>query len=199
MNKTRVALLGTFADLHTHAIQYDLDELTRVVSETQPDLLGVEIERDEFERGDLGRAPIEVREALVPLARRSDAVIVPIGAASPDELRAPQAGLRAPLTRALDAALQALLKLANDARRVNSTWVGHSCGLICHLEEHTCGPRGRQAWKNTNERMLANIIAMVERDPGTRILAAVQCRRKHWLEPKMRAMPEIELVNYWEL
>ena len=199
MSITRIALLGTLADLHRQPIRYDLAELARIVADAHPDLLGVEVERDAFERGDLVRAPIEVREALVPLARRSDAVIVPIGAASPDELRALHAGIRAGLTRALDATLQSVQKTANDARRVNSAVVSHTCGLICHLEEHACGERGRHAWRTTNQRMLANILEMIQRDPGTRILVAVQCRRKHWLEPKLRKLPEIELVNYWEL
>ena len=192
-------MLSTLSDLHRQPIRYDLAELARIVADVQPDLLGVELEQDEFERGDLVRAPIEVREALVPLARRSDAVIVPIGAASPDELRAPHSGVRAALARVLDATLQFVQKTANDARRVNSAVVSHTCGLICHFEEYSCGERGRHAWKTTNQRMLANIIEMIQRDPGTRILVAVQCRRKHWLEPKLRKTPEIELVNYWEL
>ena len=85
------------------------------------------------------------------------------------------------------------------ARRVNSVPVSHTCGLICHLEEYTCGERGRRAWTKTNEKMLTNIAAIAERDPLTRILVAVQCRRKHWLEPKLRRRSDIELVNYWEL
>jgi len=199
MNKTRIALLGTLAELHKQPIHYDLVELARIVAETQPDLLGVEVERDDFERDDLSRAPLEVREALIPLARRSDTVIVPIGAGSPDELRAAGDGIGAVLIRMLDAALVVVQKTANDAHRVNSALVSHTCGLICHLEEHTCGERGRRAWAMTNEKMLTNIVAMAERDPRARILVAVQCRRKHWLEPKLRKMPDITLMNYWEL
>lgn len=199
--RTRIALLGTLSDLHTQPIRYDLAELARIVADVQPDLLGVEVERDEFERDDLTRAPIEVRDALVPLARRSDIVVVPIGAASGEELRAPHATLRvrAVLIRALDGALMWVQTLANGAREVNSAIVSHTCGLICHLEEHASGARGRRAWKTTNEKMLANIIAIARRDPCARILVAVQCRRKHWLEPKLRRAPEIALVNYWEL
>jgi hypothetical protein len=199
MIKTRIALLGTLANLHRQPIQYDLAEVAHIASDLLPDLLGVEVERAEFERDDLSRAPVEVREALVPLAQRSDIVLVPIGAPSPEELRAPPASIRAPLNRVLDATVAWLQKTANDARRVNSAFVSHTCGLICHLEEYTSGARGRQAWTTTNERMLGNIKAMVERDPGRRILVAVQCRRKHWLEPKLRQLPDVELVNYWEL
>ena len=199
MSRTRIALLGTLSELHKQPIHYDLVELARIVAETQPDLLGVEVERDEFERDELTRAPLEVREALIPIARRSDTVVVPIGAGSQDELRASGDGIGAVLIRMLDAALAVVQKTANDARRVNSTLVSHTCGLICHIEEHTCGERGRRAWTTTNEKMLANIVAMAGRDPRARILVAVQCRRKHWLEPKLRRVSDIAVVNYWEL
>ena len=199
MSTTRIALLGTLSHLHEQPIRYDLAELARIVTDVHPDLLGVEIERGEFERGELLGAPIEVREALVPLARRSDVVLVPIGAASPDELRAPHAGIRFALNRALDYALEGIQRTADNARRVNSALVSHTCGFICHLEEYSSGERGRQAWKTTNEGMLAKIIEMTQRDPGTRVLVAVQCRRKHWLTPKLRHLPGLELVNYWEL
>ncbi len=55
MNKTRIALLGTIADLHQRPIRYDLDALSHIVADARPDLLGVEIERDEFEREDFIR------------------------------------------------------------------------------------------------------------------------------------------------
>jgi hypothetical protein len=199
MNKTRIALLGTVADLHQQPIRYDLNALSRIVADVRPDLLGVEIERDEFERGDLSRAPVEVREALIPLARRSDAVVVPIGAGSHEELRARGDRMPAALIRGLDRILTEVQQAANDARRVNSPLMDHTCGLICHLEEHICGEHGRRMWEVTNEKMLSNIVAMAHRDPPTRILVAVQCRRKHWLEPKLRHLPEVELVDYWEL
>src|SRR5512146_1267030 len=123
MIKTRIALLGTLADLHRQPIQYDLGEVAHITTELLPDLLGVEVERAEFERDDLSRAPVEVREALVPLAKRSDIVVVPVGAPSLDELRAPPASIRATVNRALDAMLSWLQKTANDARRVNSALV----------------------------------------------------------------------------
>lgn len=199
MNKTRIALLGTLSDLHKQPIRYDLDELKRIVTELQPDLLGVEAERGEFERDDLSRAPVEIREALVPLARRSDMVVVPIGAGSNMELHASNGGLPAAVIRRLDAMIARVQKTANDARNVNSALISSTCGLICHVEEYVCGDQGRQAWEATNQKMLANILAMVQRDPAARVLVAVQCRRKHWLEPKLVRRSGIELVTFWEL
>ena len=199
MSTTRIALLGTLSQLHLQPIRYDLAALARIVAEIQPDLLGVEVDRDEFERADLEHSPIEVRETLVPLARKSDMVVVPVGAPSPEELRPPHPGVRAALIRVLDATLQQVQMTANNARSVNSASVSHACGLICHLEEYACGEGGRQAWKIANSRILGHIGEIARRDPGTRILVAVQCRRKHWLEPRLRKLPDVDLVNYWEL
>lgn len=199
MDKTRIALLATLSDLHRQPIKYDLAELGRIVASVQPDLLGIEVERDEFEREDLSRAPVEVRETLVPLAAHTDTVVVPIGAGSREELRASGEGIAAALVRGLDAALTGVQKTANDARTVNSALVTNTCGLICHVEEYVCGRQGRSAWEATNVKMLASILDMVRRDPQARILVAVQCRRKHRLEPKLKQVPEVDLVNYWEL
>lgn len=197
--KTRIALIGTVSELHRQPIRYDLDELARIVATVQPDLLGVEVERAEFERGDLSHAPVEVREALVPPARHSDTVVVPLGAPSREELQPTHAGLQAALVRLLDCAVTLVQRTANDARRVNSALVSHTCGMICSVQEVVCGEGGRAAWKATNERIAATIASIAERDPGTRVLVAVQCRRKHVLEPKLRKLPDVELVNYWEL
>lgn len=196
IKKTRIALLGTLADLHKQPICYDLGALKCLVSQTQPDMLGVEVERDEFEREDLANAPVEVGEALIPLAQKTDIVLVPIGAGSKDELRAPAYTVSAALIRALDGTLTAFQKTAGDARRVNSPFISETCGIICHLEQNTSRERGRHASESTNAKMLANIVSIAQRDPHTRILVAVQCRRKHWLEPRLRQVSEIELVNY---
>src|SRR5215470_9497002 len=78
--RTRVALLGTIGPLHAEVLRYDLNRLRRVVEDLEPDLLGVEVEPEAWQRGDPGSVPVEVREALVPAARRLDTVILPLGA-----------------------------------------------------------------------------------------------------------------------
>jgi hypothetical protein len=203
MNKTRIALLATLSDLHRQPIRYDLNELSCIVRQAQPDLLGVEIEREALEQSDLSGSPLEVREALIPLARRSDAVVVPLGAGSRDELGIPHEGAwlaaRGALIGWLDRILTGVQIRANDARRVNSVLVTHSCGLICHLQAYASGERGRQAWEATYAKMLENIRWMAQSHPSARILVAVQCRRKHWLEARLRHWPIVELVPYWKL
>ncbi|MBI4674527.1 MAG: hypothetical protein HY741_23015 [Chloroflexi bacterium] len=61
------------------------------------------------------------------------------------------------------------------------------------------GEAGQRDWPTTNEKILAQIVGAARRDANTRFLVAVQCRRKHALERRLKQVREIELVNYWEL
>ena len=118
--KTRLALLGTLGHLHTEPLRYDLACLRSLVETLEPDLLGVEVEPEAWERGDLSGAPVEVREGLVPAARRTDTVIVPLAGPSPGELAPPEGGglarLRAGLLRSADRLLTGLQRAADGPR-----------------------------------------------------------------------------------
>lgn len=202
--KTRLALLGTLGHLHTEPLHYDLACLRKLVEALEPDLLGVEMGPDAWERGNFSGAPVEVREGLVPAARRTDTVIVPLGSPSPGELAPPEGGglawLRTNLMRGTDRLLTGLQRIVDGPEGVNSSLFGHACGFICSLEETVASDIGRRAWEATNERILERLLWAVRRDPGRRVLVAVQCRRIHWLEPPLRRQTDLlELVNYWEL
>jgi hypothetical protein len=162
------------------------------------------VEPDAWERGDLSEAPLEVREGLVPAARRTDTVIVPLGGPSPGEL-APSEGtgltrLRASLVRSADRLLTTLQRATDGPEGVNSPLFGHVCEFICNVEAAAVGDAGRRAWEATNQRILERLLWAVRRDPGRRVLVAVQCRRVHWLDARLRPLQaELTLVPYAEL
>jgi hypothetical protein len=189
--------------LHTEPLRYDLACLRSLVETLEPDLLGVELDLDSWERGDLGGAPVEVREGLVPATRRVDTVVVPLGGASPLEFVPPEEGelaqLRASVVRASDNLLMGLQRAVDGPEGINSLFFRHMCGFICYLEAATASDAGRRAWEESNERILERLLWVIDRDPGRRVLAAVQCRRVHWLEPRVKRMPNTELVDYREL
>jgi len=201
--KTRLALLGTLGHLHTEPLRYDLACLRSLVEALEPDLLGVEVEPEAWERGDLRGAPVEVRDGLLPAARRTDTVIVPLGGPSPIELAPPERGelarLRANLMQGADRLLAELQRVSDGPEGVNSALFGHVCGFICTVEAAVAGDVGRRAWQATNERILERILWAVQRDPGRRVLVAMQCRRVHWLELRLKRAPDIELVDYRDL
>jgi len=203
-SKTRLALLGTLGHLHTEPLRYDLACLRALVEDLEPDLLGVEVEPDAWERGDLSGAPVEVREALAPAAHRTNTVVVPLAGPSPGELAPPEGGgltrLRARLLRSADRLLTTLQRTADGPEGVNSPLFGHVCEFICNVEAAATSEIGRRTWEATNQRILERLLWAVRRDPGRRVLVAVQCRRVHWLEARLRPLrAEITLVPYVEL
>lgn len=200
MRKTRIALLSTLSDMHTQPIQYDLAALAAIVNQTKADLLGVELPRQDWEANRLDQAPVEVQRSLLPLAELSDLVIVPL---APDTRQfndfAPETGWRASLARRLDGTLRRAQRAANRAEAIHG-WVFEGvCHTLCMLNEMSWDAEARRAWEEQNQGMLDNILQAARRDPGRRMLVAVQCQRVHWLQPRLKRVPDIELVDYREL
>ena len=202
-NKTRIAVLGTLADLHREPIRYNLACLADLVEELNPDLLFAELQREAWEAGDVSAVPIEYREALIPLAARTNIVIVPIqGAAGFEPGMAQAAHMRYPrraMLRWLDGLLRWFQIRADGPHAIHSGSFGHICHTICLLEAWAGGPAARQAWDAANRALLENVLAAVQRDPGERVLVTVDCRRWHRLAERLRHVDAIELVAYWEL
>lgn len=201
--RTKVALVGTLASLSDEPIGYELAELRRLVEDLEPDLLGIEADPAAFERGapELAR---EIREALLPAARLTDVVIVPLGAPNGHELEPPQqgalTGARLMLIRSADRLLIAMARSVDSpAAATRGTYV-NLCALICHVESAVADDAGRRAWTATNEQILHRLVDAVRRDSGRRVLVAVQCRRIHWLTSRLRRLTdEIDLVPFEEL
>jgi hypothetical protein len=200
MTKTRLALLSTLSDIHTQPIQYNLAALAAIVDQVAPDLLCVELAQNDWERGNLAQSPVEVQRSLLPLAELSDVVVVPV---APDARQfddfAPQTGWRGDLARRLSGALQKAQRAANNAEAIHALPFQGVCHTICLLNEMSWDAEARQAWNEQNQAMLDNILQAARRDPGRRMLVAVQCQRVHWLEPRLKRVPDIELVDYREL
>ena len=197
--RTRVALLGTIGHLHAEPLKYDLRRLREVVEEIEPDLLGVEADPLAWATGDLRSSPLEVREALVPATRRIDTVVVPLGGGASCGYAAPEdslaVGFRSALVRALDSFLMALQRRAKGPEDIAAPHFKHVCELVCAMEAAASTAESRLAWERTNAEILDNVITTVQRDPGRRLLVAVQCRRLHWLELQLRRRrDEVQLV-----
>jgi len=201
--RSRVAILGTLADLHREPIQYDLKTLRRVVKELQPDLLCAEIYPEDWRAGDANRLSIEYREALVPLSRRTNIIIVPVGGSKEKELFKPRGGrwlgIRTFIVRLLNNQLRVMQRLANGPRVINSGPFGWMCDWMCSLTAWICGPQAQKDWDEVNQAIVGNILAAIRRDPGRRVLVTVNCRLRHRLEQRLGRVADIELVNYRSL
>ncbi|MBI3362247.1 MAG: hypothetical protein HY023_14185 [Chloroflexi bacterium] len=203
MTKSRVAVLGTLADLHQQSIAYDLKVLARLVKQIQPDLLCAEIGRDHWETSDLARMPVEYREALVPVCKRSDIVLIPVAGSEATPLVVQRSGrwrgLRAALVGLLNWHLRVVQRLASTPEAINSGTFGTICSSMCGLIAWAGGPEALRAWATANDRILQNVLAAVRRDPGRRVLVTVDCRRRHLLDRRLRTFGEIEVVEFHQL
>jgi hypothetical protein len=198
--KSRVAVLGTLAELHTESIGYDLDTLKQIVGEVQPDLLCAEIHPDDWAAHDLDGMSPEYREALVPLARRTDIVIVPVAGSRDRGLVTPRGGrflaLRTFIVGILNAHLRWMQRGNRGLGAINSGTWGAVCDGLCSLTARLCGSEVRQEWDAANRAIFENVLAAIRRDPGCRVLVTVDCRRRHRLECELRGVPEVGLVHY---
>jgi hypothetical protein len=198
---TRLALLATISDLHRLPVAYDLACLRALVASLAPDLLCAEVTREMWEGGDLTGAALEVREALAPTVAATYTVLVPV-APSNDRFDdfAPDSGWRGRLVGDLDRALRWGQRRAGSPEAVNGPLFEAFCHPLCLLTELSWSAEQRSAWEQQNRAIAANIIAAVRRDPGRRVLVAVQCQRIHKLVPLLkRQLNDVQLVKYWEL
>ncbi len=202
--RTTVAFLGTLGPLHKELARYDLARLRLLVETIEPDLLGIEAGADAWESGDPARLAIEIREAVLPATRFTDTVVIPLGDASPDELRPPAAGTfaaqRAALVRQADRLLESAACSIDDPADLSHGRYVHLCRSVCRLEAAAAGQAGRAAWEQANDHMFHALTEAIRRDPGRRVLVAVQCRRIHVLEAGLRASAEqLRLARFEDL
>ena len=199
--QTRLAILGTLADLHRQPLTYNLSCLRNLVANLEPDLLCAEVTPGAWEGGDLTAAAIDVREALTPVVASTDIVLVPV-IPTPEQFGdfIPSSGWRRSLAQALDRLLLWGQRKADRPEVINGPWFGIFCHTLCWLIERTWTAKDRQAWIAQNRIIAENILQAVQRDPGRRVLVAVQCQRLHWLVRTLKAHPEdLEIVRYQEL
>lgn len=196
--QTRLALLGTMSELHREPVSYDLARLRAIVAGLAPDLLCAEITRGMWEDGELSQAAPEVHEALAPVVAATDVVLVPV-APSPERFGdfIPESGWRSEMVHTFDRLLRWGQRQANTPEAVNGSLFGAFCHTVCTLTEWSWTAAERSAWNEQNEIIAANILQAVRRDPGRRVLVAVQCQRIHKVEPLLREHEgELKLVDY---
>ncbi len=201
LTRTRLAVLGTISDLHREPLAYDLARLRSIVTDLAPDLLCAEITREAWESSDLSLASLEVREALALVEAATDIVIVPV-ASTPMQYAGfvPSEQWRRKLVHRFDRLLQWGQRKANRPEVVNGVMFGSFCHTICALTEMIWTAEDRAAWEAQNKAMAENILHAVQRDPGRRMLVAVQCQRLHRLLPLLHASADMfEIVNYQAL
>ena len=199
--KTRLALLCTLGDLHAEPLCYNLSWLQALVAKLEPDLLCAELTQEAWESGQLSDAGLEVRSGLAPVSNLTNIVLVPVAPSMKrfsDYSSLP--GWPRGLVRWLDRFLRWGQRRADRPEAIHGPVFGLFCHTLCWLIERAWTAEDRQAWKEQNKIIAENVLRYVQRDPGRRVLVAVQCQRLHRLLPLLKAHAEdLEIVNYQDL
>jgi hypothetical protein len=198
MYKTAVAVLGTLADFHREPIPYNLGALLHLVRDLQPDLLCLDMTKEEWAAQDFAGLPLEYREALVPLAGQTDIVVVPVADERPSPEPALQ-GVRATIGKRVKQALAYLQRSAPSPAAINQGVRHH---LANDLYEVLAGLQGGDLRRNAilhASRLAWNVVQAVRRDPGRRVLVVVNVRYCHYLRRYLRSYVDLQVVPFPEL
>ena len=198
MQRTPVAILGTLAEFHREPIPYDLAALVRLVTELRPDLLCLDLTPEQWRRRDFGDLPPEYRDALLPLAHQTDIVVVPIAGERPSQ--EPLAtGWRGTVSAVLRHWLTDLQRTAPGPDAVNEGPRHFVADLLYEGIAALSGRATRRAWQAHVTHLVDQVLAVVRRDPGCRVLVAVNVRHCHHIRRALRHHPEVALVRYSKL
>lgn len=198
MGKTRVGVLGTIAEFHVGAVAFDLEALFDLVVKIHPDLLCLDIPPETWEQKSFADLPPEYREALLPLAERSDIVIVPIGDRQ-IQTQPETTGWRGAATGWLQALLSALQRNAPSPLAVNYGWRHDLANGLYYLIDRLDQMFIRESHKAHTQHLIDRIRQAVRRDPEAKILAVVNVRYCHHIRPALREDEQIEVVPFTEL
>lgn len=201
MPKTRLAILRTMGSLHAEPLGYDLDSLREIILQAAPDLLCADITREDWENNALSNTALEVREALAPVIKMSDTVLVPV-APTPEQFsdyKAPP-GWRHVLSGWFGRLLQWGQRVANRPEAIHGVAFEVFCHTVCALTEMTWMKADLSAYQTRTRALAENILQAIQRDPGTRVLVVIQCQWNHTLEPILKREADwLQVVDYRDL
>jgi hypothetical protein len=197
-SKPRVAVLGTLAEFHHGAVSFDLDALVELVVQVNPDLLCLDMNPDQWRQKQFDALPPEYRHALLPLAERSDIVVVPIGdshsQASPEAT-----GLRRILMDWLRQRLAALQRRAPSPEAINYGWRHDVANTVYSIMDALDRGTNRAEKVTHISELIENIKQVAQRDPAAEILVVVNVRYCHHIRPVLDRDPGIELVPFTKM
>ncbi len=197
-NKTRVAVLGTLAEFHQEPIAYDMGALLELVAEVNPDLLCLDMTREQWEQRAFEELPPEYQEALLPLAHQTDIVVVPVaGGQSPPQPVA--SGWKGRVIAWLRNRIATLQRTAPGPGAINQGWrhdlANHLYGWIRRLSEGDLEKRTR----DHTVQLTQSVVELALRDPGSRVLVVVNIQYCHIIRHRLRAYVAIQVSAYQDL
>jgi hypothetical protein len=193
--RTSIAVLGTLAEFHREPIPFDLAALLRLVARINPDFLCLDMTPQQWREKRFADLPPEYSEALLPLAQRTDMVVVPVGDEQP-LAPPPVTGWRAALLRLLRALLAALQRSSPGPDAINQG-VRHAFAdgtyfFIDLLE----GPGRRRRQHQHVAAIVRRVNELAHRDPGRRVLVVLNVQYCHHVRHELRQLSGLDVVDY---
>jgi hypothetical protein len=198
MQSTPIAVLGTLTEFHREPIPYDMLALVQLVADLDPDLLCLDIAPDKWEQQDFSDLPPEYQEALLPLAHQTDMVVVPIGSDRP--VPEPTAGgWRGSVIKRMRGLLAYLQRTAPGPQSINQGPRHTIANILYQVIGWLAGDDVRRALSGHTNELTRAVLAVAERDPGSRVLVVVNVQHCHHIRHKLEHQPQIQSVRYSQL
>ncbi len=195
---TPVAVLGTLAEFHHEPIPYDLSALVRLVGECNPELLCLDLTPDQWRHRDFEDLPPEYRDALLPLAEQTDIVVVPVAGDWPPAEPA-AIGWRGTCIGILRHCLILLQRGAPNPEAISEGPRHLGADLLYGAITWLAGRDARRAWCSHTEKIVDRVHEVARRDPGSRVLVAVNVRHCHHVRRALRKRPAINVASVRDL
>jgi hypothetical protein len=193
--RTTIAVLGTLAEFHREPIPFDLAALLRLVMGINPDFLCLDMTPQQWHDKAFADLPPEYSETLLPLAQRTDMVVVPVGDEQPLP-PPPLTGRRATLLALLRRLLAALQRSSPGPDAINQG-VRHFFADGAYFFIDLLEGQGRRLRQQQHVAAIARRVSEVaRRDPGRRILVVLNVQYCHHVRQELGQLPDIEVVDY---
>lgn len=196
--RTRVAVLGTLAEFHEEAIPFDMSGLLELVAAINPDLLCLDITPQQWRGRDFDKLPSNYRDALLPLARQTDIVVVPVGG----EIERPvetMGGWRLRAVHCLRGWIRAIQRKAPGPEALNHGW-RHDLVNTLYFVTRRLTHSDRGGGTGTHAiNLTEQILAVSQRDPSARLLVVVNVQYCHLIRQLLRKHHEVAVTGFSEL
>lgn len=196
--RTRVAVLGTVAEFHEEAIPFDMSGLFELVANINPDLLCLDITPQQWRRRDFDNLPSNYRDALLPLARQTDIVVVPVGGETDWPVET-MAGWRLRVVQRLRSWIRTIQRKAPGPEALNRGW-RHDLVNALYFVTRRLANSDRGGGTGTHARNLTEqILAVSHRDPSARLLVVVNVQYCHLIRQLLHKHHEVSVTGFSEL
>lgn len=193
--RTRIAVLGTLAEFHREPIPYDMAALLDLVANINPDLLCLDMTREQWRTQAFEDLPPEYQQALLPLAHQTDIVVAPIAGGQPPPV--PEAsGWRGASIHWLRNRIATIQRTAPGPDAVNQGWRHHLANYLYDATRWLSAGEVGKATREHADRLTQAVLQVARHDPGARVLVVVNVQYCHIIRERLRQHEDIEVATY---